>query len=39
MLKVTNKIPKRRQWRHSVVFIANFDEHISNLVLVFLLLI
>ena len=38
MLKVTNKIPKRRQWRHSVVFIANF-EHISNLALVFLLLI
>ena len=31
------KAPERRQWRHSGVFIANF-EHTSQLVLVFLML-
>ena len=35
--KLTIKTPKRRQWRRSGVFILNF-EHISRLVLVFLLL-
>ena len=33
----TIKIPQRRQWRRSGVFIVNF-EHISNLILLFLLL-
>ena len=36
-LKLTIKIPERRQWRRSGVFIVNF-EHISDLALVFLLL-
>ena len=36
-LKLTIKTPERRQWRRSGVFIVNF-EHISHLVLVFLLL-
>ena len=36
--KLTMKIPERRQWRRSGIFIVNF-EHISHLVLVFLLLI
>ena len=36
MFKVNNT-PERRQWRDSGVFIVNF-EHISHLVLVFLLL-
>ena len=31
------KTPERRQWRRSGIFIVNF-EHISDLVLVFLLL-
>ena len=35
--KSTIKIPERRQWRRSDVFIVNF-EHISCLALVFLLL-
>ena len=35
--KLTIKTPKRRQWRRSGVFIVNF-EHVSHLVLVFLLL-
>ena len=35
--KLTIKIPERRQWRRSGIFIVNF-EHISQLVLVFLLL-
>ena len=35
--KLTIKVPERRQWRRSGIFIVNF-EHISNLVLVFLLL-
>ena len=35
--KLTIKTPERRHWRRSGVFIANF-EHISHLVLVFLLL-
>ena len=35
--KLTIKTPERRQWRHSGVFIVNF-EHISPLFLVFLLL-
>ena len=35
--KVTIKTPERRHRRHSGVFIVNF-EHISHLVLVFLLL-
>ena len=34
---LTIKTPERRQWRHSGVFVVNF-EHISHLVLVFLLL-
>ena len=33
----TKKTPERRHWRHSGVFIVDF-EHISHLVLVFLLL-
>ena len=36
--KLTIKTPERCQWCRSVVFIVNF-EHISHLVLVFLLLI
>ena len=36
-LKLTIKTPKRRQCRHSGVFMVNF-EHISHLALVFLLL-
>ena len=35
--KLTIKIPERCQWGRSGVFIVNF-EHISHLVLVFLLL-
>ena len=35
--KLTIKTPQRRQWRRSGVFFVNF-EHISHLVLVFLLL-
>ena len=35
--KLTIKTPERRQWRHSGVFIVNF-EHISHLALVLLLL-
>ena len=35
--KLTMKTPERRQWRCSGVFIVNF-EHISHLILVFLLL-
>ena len=35
--KLTKKIPEQRQWRRSGVSIVNF-EHISHLVLVFLLL-
>ena len=35
--KLTIKIPERRHWRRSEIFIVNF-EHISHLVLVFLLL-
>ena len=35
--KVTIKIPERRQWRHSDIFIVN-SEYISHLILVFLLL-
>ena len=35
--KLTIKIPERRHWRRSGVFIVNFG-HISHLVLVFLLL-
>ena len=35
--KLTIKTPERRHWRRSDVFIVNF-EHISHLVLVFLLL-
>ena len=35
--KLTIKIPERRHWRRSVIFIINF-EYISHLVLVFLLL-
>ena len=35
--KLTIKTPERRHWHHSGVFIVNF-EHISHLVLVFLLL-
>ena len=34
---LTIKTPERRQWRHSGVFVVNF-EHISHFVLVFLLL-
>ena len=37
MFKVNNKKPERRQWGRSGIFIVNF-EHISHLVLVFLLL-
>ena len=36
-LKLIIKIPERCQWRRSGIFIVNF-EHISHLVLVFLLL-
>ena len=36
--KSTTKTPKRRHWRRSGVFIVKF-EHISHLLLVFLLLI
>ena len=35
---LATKTPERRQWRRSGVFIVNL-EHISHLVLVFLLLI
>ena len=35
--KLPVKTPERRHWRHSGAFIVNF-EHISHLVLVFLLL-
>ena len=35
--KLTIKTPERRHWRRSGVFIVNF-EHISHLVLVFILL-
>ena len=35
--KLTIKIPERRHWRRSGIFIVNF-EHISHRVLVFLLL-
>ena len=35
--KLTINIPERRQWLRSGIFIVNF-EHISHLVLVFLLL-
>ena len=35
--KLTIKTPERREWRRSRIFIVNF-EHISHLVLVFLLL-
>ena len=35
--KLTIKIPERYHWRRSGIFIVNF-EHISHLVLVFLLL-
>ena len=35
--KLTIKIPERRQWRRSGVFIVTF-EHILHLALVFLLL-
>ena len=35
--KLTIKTPERHHWRHSDVFIFNF-EHILHLVLVFLLL-
>ena len=34
--KLTTKTPEERQWRHSGVFIVNF-EHISHLFLVLLL--
>ena len=37
MFKLTVKTLERRHWRRSGVFIVNF-EHISHLVLVFLLL-
>ena len=36
-LKLTIKIPERRQWRRSGIFIINF-EHVPHLVLVFFLL-
>ena len=36
--KLTIKTPERQHWRGSGVFIVNF-EHVSHLVLVFLLLI
>ena len=35
--KLTIKIPEQPQWRRSGIFIVNF-EHVSHLVLVFLLL-
>ena len=35
--KLTIKMPERRHWRRSGIFIVNF-EHISHLLLVFLLL-
>ena len=35
--KLTIKTPERRQWRHSDIFVVNF-EHISHFVVVFLLL-
>ena len=35
--KLTIKIPERRHWRPSGIFIVNF-EHISHLIIVFLLL-
>ena len=35
--KLTRKIPERRYWRRSGIFIVNF-EHISHLALMFLLL-
>ena len=35
--KLTIKIPERRHWRRSGIFIINF-EHISHLILVFLVL-
>ena len=35
--KLTIKIPERRHWRRSGIFIVNF-QHISRLLLVFLLL-
>ena len=35
--KLTIKTPERCHWRHSIIFIVNF-EHISHLYLVFLLL-
>ena len=35
--KLTIKVPERRQWRRSGVFVVNL-EHISHLVLVFLVL-
>ena len=38
MSKLTVKTPERRQWCLSGVFIVNF-EHISQLILVFLLLL
>ena len=37
MFKVKIKTPEGRHWRRSGVFIVNF-EHVSHLVLVFLLL-
>ena len=37
MFQVNKKIPERRQWRGSGIFIVNFDYR-SHLVLVFLLL-
>ena len=37
MFEVNNKTLERSDWRHSGVFIVNF-EHISHFVLVFLLL-
>ena len=37
MFQVNNKVPEQRHWRRSGVFTVNF-EHISHLVLVFLLL-
>ena len=36
--KLTIITPERRYWRHSGVFIVSFFEHISYLVIVFLLL-
>ena len=37
MLKLTVKTAERHQWRRSGVFIVN-SEHISNIILLFLLL-